>query len=284
LTVLQAQSRLAGAVADTVESAGTLEISRANFEQVVGMRPGVLVEPIPFSDLPLSLDDAISLATSNNPDVVAALYNWEAAQADIKDQRGALLPSFNASFTYTYQDEAAVDNFITNTALVTGTLTIPIYQQGAVYSQIRDAKHRAGQSRLDADQTRNEVRESATQGWENLSSAKARVDSFNAQIEAASIALEGVSREAQVGSRTVLDVLDAEQELLTARVNLVRAKRDVAVSTYELLTALGRMTAQDLALGTPIYDPTEHYREVKWQWFGSSESADQDAAYGRPTN
>ena len=118
------------------------------------------------------------------------------------------------------------------------------------------------------DQQRRDAVEAAAAAWESLITARARVKAFDAQIDANVVALEGVEREAAVGSRTILDVLDAEQELLDSRVAHVRAQREEVVATYHLLSSVGRMTARDLKLPVTLYDPREHYKEVRGKWLG----------------
>jgi outer membrane protein len=277
--VAQAESRRAGSISDRIGSEGDLKTAMATYEQVVGHPPENLVAPALYAKLPLTMADAIAEAMSRNPNIVNALYNWDAAQATIRDEKGKLLPTLSAKSSYTWAHEPSSTADLDTTTFEVGlNLSIPLYQSGAIYSQIRDSKHRAGQRRLQVDEQRDTVVENVATAWQNLQSANARVESYNSQIDAASIALEGVQREAQVGSRTTLDVLDAEQELLTSRVNLVRAQRDAAINTYELLNAMGRMTAQDLELDTPIYDPVKHYEEVRGQWIGGNDWADKDAA------
>ena len=122
------------------------------------------------------------------------------------------------------------------------------------------------------DQARRDAIEDATSAWENLQTARARVVSFSSQIEANIVALDGVEREAAVGSRTVLDVLDAEQELLDSRVGHTEAQRDERIAAFELAAAIGRMTASNLKLAVDVYDPRNHYDEVRGKWFGGSSS------------
>ena len=122
------------------------------------------------------------------------------------------------------------------------------------------------------DTERRDAAEAATQSYESLTTAQAQVDAFQTQIEASVVALEGVQREAAVGSRTVLDILDAEQELLDSRVSHVRSQRDEFVAAYELMSAIGRLTAKDLGLTVDLYDPREHYDEVRGKWFGGDSS------------
>ena len=153
-------------------------------------------------------------------------------------------------------------------------LSIPLYQKGAVYSRLREARQDVGKSALDMDKVKRDAEEIATKAWESVQTARARIKSFTSQIKASDIALEGVQREASVGSRTVLDVLDAEQELLDAKVNLVRAQRDDVVASYELLEATGGLTAKKIGLSVKIYDPRLHYREVRDKWAGMSSAGE----------
>ncbi|HBC09196.1 MAG TPA: hypothetical protein DC046_16680, partial [Rhodospirillaceae bacterium] len=146
------------------------------------------------------------------------------------------------------------------------------YQQGSVYSRLREAKQDLAELTRNIDQARRDAIEDATSAWENLQTARARVVSFSAQIEANVVALDGVEREAAVGSRTVLDVLDAEQELLDSRVGHTEAQRDERIAAFELSAAIGRMTATDLKLAVDVYDPRMHYDEVRGKWVGGSSS------------
>jgi outer membrane protein TolC len=152
------------------------------------------------------------------------------------------------------------------------TLTVPLYQSGSVYSRIRQAKQTAGQQRRLVDQARRTVQEGASQAWQTLLTVRARIESFKAQVEANEIALEGVQREAAVGSRTVLDILDAEQELLDAKVNLVGAQRDETVAIFSVKSTTGQLTAEQLKLKVDIYDPFKHYNETRGKWFGTQAS------------
>ena len=139
-----------------------------------------------------------------------------------------------------------------------------------MYSRVRKARQDAAKSTLLIDQQRRDAVEAASAAWESLMTARARVRAFVAQIDANVVALEGVEREAAVGSRTVLDVLDAEQELLDSRVSHVRAQREEVVATYNLLSSVGRMTARDLNLPVTLYDPREHSKEVRGKWIGGT--------------
>jgi outer membrane protein TolC len=161
-----------------------------------------------------------------------------------------------------------------NVAQAVISVTVPIYQSGQEYSRLRAQKQTAGQTRATLDQSRRDVEESLTAAWESLQTGRARRASYTDQINAAKVALEGVTRENQVGSRTVLDVLNAEQELLQAEVNEVQAHHDEIVAAYQLLNATGQLTAQYLALPVELYDPMAHYEEVHDSWVGFGDRPD----------
>jgi outer membrane protein len=209
--------------------------------------------------------------------VVSRQFTASAAVDNIDQVRGELLPTVNLIGSYGQNWESQREDFRSDTASVVVQATVPLYQAGQVYSRLRESKHVAGQRRIEVDEAQFDAREAAVQAWENLAAARAGIESLSAQVEAAEIALEGVQREAQVGARTVLDVLDQEQELLDARVNLVRAQRTEYVAAYQLLASVGRMTVQSLELPIEAYDPNAHYIDVRDQWIGGSKWADDDA-------
>jgi len=165
-----------------------------------------------------------------------------------------------------------LDTSISGSELVTEqamvTVSVPLYESGLSYSKLRAQKHTYGQRRLEADQARRDALQTANQSWETLAAARARVKAYTAQIAANELALAGVEEEAKVGSRTVLDTLNAEQELFNSKVNLVVASHDEMVAAFQLKSAMGQMTAQGLGLAVEPYDPRKHYDEVRHQWIG----------------
>ncbi len=148
-------------------------------------------------------------------------------------------------------------------------LTVPLYQAGGVSSRVRQARQVAAQRRNELDRAVRDAVERGSRAWEALQTARAQIKSFTSEVRASTIALEGVEQEATVGSRTVLDVLDAEQELRDAKVNLVRARRDEVVATFDLRAAVGDLTARKLALPVKFYDLDAHYRAIRNKWFGT---------------
>src|SRR5207249_4461021 len=142
---------------------------------------------------------------------------------------------------------------------ILGQLTVPIYQGGTEYAAIRQSKETLGQQRLNVDVNRDQARATVVQSWGQLDAAKAQIEATTAQVNAAEIALNGVREEARVGQRTTLDVLNAQQELVNARVALVTAQHDRVVASYTLLAAVGGLSMQRLGLNVMIYDPQVHY-------------------------
>jgi outer membrane protein len=268
--VSQAEARLARAQADRVKADGDLKASRAAFKTVIGESPRDLKSPVPPADLPTSEEEAAKLASLQNPNVISADFTEKSAQKNVDLVRGELLPtvSLTADAGRTWRTTAL--NSRTETLDVIASVSVPLYEGGtATYARIREAKQTAGQRRLEIDQARRAAVETATKAWESLVSTRARLRSYASQIKASEIALEGVRRESEVGSRTVLDVLNAEQELLDARVNDVKAKRDELVAAFQLKSAVGLLTAKSLGLAVELHDPESHYKDVRGQWFGA---------------
>jgi outer membrane protein len=269
--VHQAEARLARSTATRIQGEGALENSRAAYQNVVGSFPqSELAFPPQPSDLPDSKDEAIRRAAISNPNVIAAQFDHEAALDNVDSQWGQLLPELEITASMDRSLEASAVGQEVDSVSAQVSLTMPLYQQGAVYSQVREAKQQVAEELRTIDQQRRDAVELATTAWENLLSARARVEAFQTQVQAAEIAFDGVEREASVGSRTVLDVLDAEQELLDARVSAVTAQRDELVAAFQLKSAVGELTAFHLELPVQLYDPQEHYNDVRDRWFGTS--------------
>lgn len=282
--VHQAEARLAGANADRIQSEGDLEASRAAYRQVVGEVAGELKVSTPPGGLPESRQEAVRMATEKSPRVIAAKFDELVSRDNVAEIYGELLPSLDleGSASKAYDSAGENSRIATYQALV--TLSVPLYQSGSVYSRLRQARQQVTAQKLALDQEHRDAIEAATRTWAALQTGRARVKSFQAQITAAEVALEGVVREATVGSRTVLDILDAEQEKLDAEVNLVRARRDELVAVFELKAALGQLSARQMNLQVDLYDPTGHYREVRWKWFGGTSTGgamDAGGVYGQ---
>ncbi len=273
--VSQAQARLAQARAATIQSQGVLQASRANYANVVGVLPGAVEAPRPPTGLPRDSSDIAERAQRDNPAVVAARWDERSAQATVDLVRSELMPTLSIRGQLQRRYNAQTPDTLSDSASVTANLSIPLYRSGAVASRVRAAKQIVLRRRDDLHQAQRAAAENAARANAILRTARSSVTAFEAQLEASRIALNGVRQEAAAGLRTVLDTLDAQQELLNAQVNLVRARRDLIVATYELLAAVGRMNAKNLELKVTVYDPKEHYRKVRQKAFGFGESIEK---------
>jgi outer membrane protein len=267
--VAQAESRLAAGRSQALAAESNVTTSRAVFRRVIGVDPDGLAPGTPVDRLsPRTLDMAILLGRADHPSVTAAMYGVDVALLQVKISEGALYPTLIVQGNAQKRWDVSVTTAESWQVSAVTQLTIPIYQGGAEYALVRQNKENLGQRRFDLDTTRDQARATVVQSWGQLEAAKAQIEATQAQVAAAEIALNGVREEARVGQRTTLDVLNAQQELVNARVALVTAQRDRVVASYTLLASVGRLTAQVLALAVPIYDPRIHYHQIRDVWFG----------------
>ncbi len=269
--VAQAESRLAGGRASMLSAESNYVTSRSTYRQTIGVEAGKLAPAAPVDRFsPRTLAPAVSAARAQHPSVTVAMYNVDAALLQVRIAEGSLYPTLSLQAN-AQQSNGSSTNFGTlqsSIATITGQLTIPLYQGGGEYSLIRQAKETLGQRRLDLDTAREAAQQSVVQSWGQLEAAKAQIQATEAQVAAAEIALNGVREEARVGQRTTIDVLNAQQELVTARVALVTAQRDRVVASFALLAAVGRLAIPVLGLKVPAYDPMVHYQQVRDSWIG----------------
>lgn len=272
--VAQARAALSRAAADRAQSEGNLIAARAAYERVVGNLPDDLQPPPPLPDLPESEAKALEIAYAQNPDLLVAQNTADSAAHDIRATYGQLLPQVDVEALATHSRNGTQAGDDNTTLRLRGVLTVPLYQGGAVYSGVRQQKNVHNQRLLEVQETRRLVGEGVTQSWEALETSRARITAGRAEVRANEIALEGVIQEAQVGSRTTLDVLDAEQDLLDSQVALVQAERDEYVAAFQLLDAVGGLNVQTLGLAVEAYNPEIHYRRVRDQWLGTEPRAE----------
>jgi outer membrane protein len=268
--VAQAQARRALAQSDLDLARANLKSSRAIFEQVVGHPPARLVEPNPNIRLvPRSVDEAIAIGIKENPQVVQALYSEQAARFTVDQIRGQLLPQaqLEGNWTESYDPSDQIDRG--SSASVVGRVNVPIYPQGGeVYAEIRQAKHTHISLLQQIEEARSLTQSQVVQAWSQLQGYKAQSESDRASITANTTALEGVKEEERVGQRTLLDVLNAQQELLQSQVNLETTKRNILVASYTLISAIGRLSVSEVGAATQVYHPEVHYQDVRNKWFG----------------
>ena len=271
--VAQAEAALAGARATRETSQGNLQTARGNYRRYVGELPDTLIEPQPLKQPVRSQQEAVQLAANNNPNVIAALFDDAAARDNVDVQFANLMPQVSLQAQAARSDNATLVRQRVIGAQVTVNASVPIYQGGSEYSRVRQARQQEQQARKMVDDIRRQVVQQATQAWEQLQAARSTIESTRAQIRANTIALEGVQREAIVGSRTTLDVLNAEQALLNSRVTLVQNLSNLITTSYMLASSLGRLSARDLNLNVPLYDETAYYTAVRDKLFGTSDYA-----------
>jgi outer membrane protein len=267
--VAQSESRLAAGRTQVLQAESNYTTSRANYRQVIGRDAGKLSAAPPVDRFaPKTLKDAIAVGRGDHPNVAAAMFGIDVALLQIKINEGALLPTVTASASVQQNWEVSPTTLQQFNASLLGQVSVPIYQGGQEYATIRQSKETLGQKRLDLETARDQVQQSVSQSWGQLQASKAAIESTQAQVNAAEIALNGVREEARVGQRTTLDVLNAQQELVNARASLVSAQRDRVVASYSLLSAVGGLYARTLGLKVPTYDPIVHYEQIRDSWSG----------------
>jgi outer membrane protein len=267
--VAQAEARLASAESALSVAQANLNTSRAVYQRVIGEEPGRMAPGRSVENLlPKSVASAVAAGFGEHPAIAAARFGADAAQLLVKVAEGTLLPTLALQATVQQRHDLGMGVVDQTAAQVVARLTVPIYQGGAEYSRIRAAKETAGQRRTEVDVTRDQVRAAVIQSWGLLQASRFQVEAAQAQVRATEIALNGVREEARVGQRTTLDVLNAQAELVNARVALVTAQRDRVVASFSVLASVGRLSAAVLKLNVAIYDPATHYHQVRDAWGG----------------
>jgi outer membrane protein TolC len=212
---------------------------------------------------------AVDVGLKENPVIEAAMHSERAGASAVDVAFADLLPRVDLQGRVSGSHETNLDDVSSESGTLLARVTIPLYQSGVEHSRVREAKERRNQFRIQVEQARRQVVEQVTQAWEVLTSTRSNIEARRQAVNANEIALDGVREEASVGSRTTLDVLDAEQELLDSRVALVDAERDEYVAGFTLLSALGRLSVERLGVPVEVYDPLPHYEKVRrafWGW------------------
>jgi outer membrane protein len=267
----QAEARLSRGLSDLNAAEVNLAISQATYTQVIGNAPSRLAPAQPVDGLlPRSRDEAIDLAFHGHPAVLAAGFDVDVASTTIHVAESSLLPlvTLQGNASHSSQDDVTLGTTRTDQASIIGQLTQPIYDGGTAASQTRQAKEMTAQSRLVLDQVRNQARTAATGAWVTHEGAKVAVSAAESEVRAAGVALQGVQKEAQGGQRTTVDVLNSQQDLISAKARLIGAQRDRVIASYTLLSAIGKLDVKTLALNTPDDLPELHYHQVRDAWHG----------------
>ena len=269
--VAQAEARYAGAVSSRIQAEGNVKVAYATYQETIGKMPDKIFEPeVPAAKLPQTLEDALAVAGKNNPSVISAEYQEKQAKSGVDVAKSSYYPSLNLQASYlNSRANAHGSASVYNAGAYAGTiqtgrareedssvklvLDVPFYTAGVVSSKVTQAKLAERQAALGVVSVRRAVEQATTQAWENYQSTLAGLSSLQEQVRASELALDGVRHEEQAGTRTILDVLNAEQELLNARVSLVSAKKNLIDASYLLISAMGLMTPDNLDLDIDRY-------------------------------
>jgi len=266
--IAQAESRVSAAAASRVQSEGKWQSSIATYWRILGQGPASIEAPDPLEGLPETLEATIAIALDESPSLIISELAAVAADRGIDVANGALLPTVSLSASSKRSADLVRWGTTTISNSIGLSVSMPLYQGGAEYASIRSAKQSRSEALIDTDTARRQVEAQVTQAWHQLATARAAIYSRSDQVRASEVALDGVRQEEAVGARTLLDVLNAQKDLQDARVLLVTSRRDEIIASYALLSAMGRLTAESLGLPIPLYDPTEHYLEVRNAWIG----------------
>jgi outer membrane protein len=266
--VAQAEAQLAAGQSQLLRADSNLTTAKAAYRRVIGSKPGRLELGMPVDHLaPRTLAAAIDTGTAANPSVTAAMYGVDVAQLQVKISEGALYPTVTLLGNVQRGHEVGLIPEQFSASVLIG-VSVPLYQGGSEYSTIRQSKETLTQRRLELATTRDQARATVVQVWAELQAAKAQIQAAREQVRTSEVALKGVRMEARLGMRTTFDVLNAQQALVNAQYNLVTARHDRVVGSYNLLSAIGRLSPQTLGLPTSIYDPMVHYQQVRDDWGG----------------
>jgi outer membrane protein len=275
--VRQAESRLARAHVSRYQAESTLTQDRASFVRLVGNAPGELQAPALVLESPRTLADIFQVAETHNPDVIASQFAVEEADAEIKLNKGSLLPEVDlVGNTARNWGQSITVPGREDSSQVLVQVTVPLYRSGTDYSKARAAQQTYSQRQDELEEARHKAHETADNAWQALMTAQAALDADKSEVGAADEALKGVTEESKVGTRTTLDVLNAEQELLDAKIDQVRSQHDRDFAVLQIKAAVGVLTVDNLRLPVNPYDPKRHYDDVKNQWAGFSKD---DARY-----
>lgn len=261
--VSQAEAQLAGAKASLTAAIAQAKSSAAVYAQIVGSVPRNL-KPValPRRLLPGTLEMAVTQGTTEHPTVLAALYGVDSAGYNVKSQEGTFLPGVKVTGTV-----VETDTGITS-AKVEAKISVPLYQGGAASARVRQAKEQLGQQRILVDSARRAIEQSVVSSWTQMEASIATIDANKAQLAAANLALNGVVEERRVGQRTTLDVLNAQQTVLSAKEAITQSERNAIVASFSVLASTGRLTIEFLSLPVATYRPEVHYEATKDRWYG----------------
>ncbi|MGV8948536.1 MAG: TolC family outer membrane protein [Candidatus Paracaedibacter sp.] len=275
-SIAQAQADLANATAQRELTEAQLLAAEATFEQVTGARPGKLKKPNEAFKLPGGLKEAIEIAKKNNPAILSALYQEKVDRHAIKSNDAGLLPqidlqasvkrqSVNTGYNYVASNYAKT-NDLTTAQTVSLNLKVPIYEGGVIRGKSRELREIAEQRRIMIETARRKVIQQLVSAWETFLASKANLKNYEIQVKANEVALEGTRQEMLVGSKILLDVLNAQRLLVQSQLNLVQAEQQYHQAAYDILANMGRLNVTDMKLKVKRYNEQVHYQDVRNSW------------------
>ncbi|KAF0178792.1 MAG: TolC family outer membrane protein [Hyphomonadaceae bacterium] len=262
--VAQAQARLSGAQAGLAGARSDLAASRAEYTRIVGQAPGMLEVAPPVAGLPDNLDDAVTIALDLNPDLLRFKQNERAARQQVRIERADLLPQISVFGRMARDIEPSGPGIEQESQVAAAQVSIPLFEGGFARSRTRSARVGVLRAQAQTEEVRRSVVSQTTSAWNDYAAAQRVIEASKEQFRANELALEGVEQEQQVGLRTTLDVLNAQQELLDSQLSVIRAERDAYVAAHGLLLSIGKLDARSLNVNAPLYDPDDHRRAVRW--------------------
>ena len=269
--VSQAEAQLAVGKALLASAVAQLKISRGTYVQIVGTAPDKISQPAPaLKGLPRTLDQAVQIAITEHPSVKAQLHAVDAAGYQVDEANSTLLPgvSLKGTIGRSASDQTGTSGTDATSSSITAQITIPLYQGGAEYGRIRQAKENLGAQQIKVDSVRAQIQQMVVSAYAQMEAAQAAIAANQQQLSAAKMALDGVMEERNVGQATTLDVLNAQQQVLNARESLAQSGRNAVISSYSALAAMGRLTVADQGLQVAEYRSNDHYEAVKDKWIG----------------
>ena len=262
--IAQAQSRQAAAESGLAQAEAQLQASRASYKRIIG-HPPVNLQPAPQFEMPRSLSVAIAVARENNPQLLSAYFNEDAAGAAIDVAKSASRPVISLNGTASTSRDQVLGFDQADQAALTAQISVPVFSGGLNRSRVRQAKHAKTRLAFEVRDTELAVDQTVAQIWAQLDAARLSRKASLQQVTAAEVAFEGVDLEQKVGTRTTLDVLDAEQEVLNAKLSVVEAERNVNATTFQLLTTLGVFDVEGIRLPVEIYDAERNLEIIKYK-------------------
>ena len=261
------EALVASATAARVSAEGMLITARAAYAKLIGSVPCKVALPKLSYPLPANLDEAVAEARGRSPKVVTALHTEKATRAAVDVADAGLLPSVGITASAMHDLDGSRRNSFSTVGSIVATVSIPL-DGGALAAKARAARQSANAARLNIEEAERRAEEAVITAWQGLATARANIASYQAAVKANELAVKGMRQQVAVGSSIVIDMLNTEQNLLNAQVNLIRARHDEGVSILAILASAGKLTAQTLRLQVNYYDYEAHYRNIRDRWYG----------------